>query len=68
MANHSCYLPTLYAEWLREQGVENDHIITINLEDRLNKKLRNPDVLLDYIDSKLTDDAVHYIMIDEIHL
>ena len=62
----SFLLSTLYANWLREQGVENDHIIMINLEDRRNKKLRDPDALLDYIDSKLTDDAVHYIMIDEI--
>ena len=62
----SFLLSTLYAGWLREQGVENDHIITINLEDRRNRKLRDPDALLDYIDSKLTDDAVHYIMIDEI--
>ena len=62
----SFLLSTLYAGWLREQGVKDDHIITINLEDRRNKKLRDPDVLLEYIDSKLTDDAVHYIMIDEI--
>lgn len=62
----SFLLSTLYAEWLKEQGVPNDHIITINLEDRRNKNLRNPDMLLDYIDSKLTDDAIHYIMIDEI--
>jgi len=62
----SFLLSTLYAGWLKEQGVENDHIITINLEDRRNKKLRDPDALLEYIDSKLTDDAVHYIMIDEI--
>ncbi|MBD5196105.1 MAG: ATP-binding protein [Bacteroidales bacterium] len=62
----SFLLSTLYANWLREQGVENDHIIMINLEDRRNKKLRDPDALLDYIDSKLTDDALHYIMIDEI--
>lgn len=62
----SFLLSTLYAEWLKEQGVANDHIITINLEDRRNKELRDPDALLEYIDSKLTDDTVHYIMIDEI--
>lgn len=62
----SFLLSNLYAGWLREQGVGNDHIIIINLEDRRNKKLRDPDALLEYIDSKLTDDAVHYIMIDEI--
>ncbi len=62
----SFLLSTLYAQWLRDQGVKNDRIITINLEDRRNKSLRDPDALLEYIDSKLTDDAVHYIMIDEI--
>lgn len=62
----SFLLSTLYAGWLRDQGVKNDHIVTINLEDRRNKKLRDPDALLEYIDSKLCDDAVHYIMIDEI--
>ena len=62
----SFLLSTLYSGWLREQGVESDHIITINLEDRRNKELRNPDVLLKYIDSKLTDGDIHYIIIDEI--
>lgn len=64
----SFLLSTLYAGWLREHGVKSDHIITINLEDRRNKKLRDPDALLEYIDSKLNDDTIHYIMIDEIQL
>lgn len=64
----SFLLSTIYANWLRSQGVPDDHIIDINLEDRRNKRLRNPDELLTYIDSKLTDDSVHYIMIDEIQL
>jgi len=62
----SFLLSTLYANWLKDQGVDVNHIITINLEDRRNKKLRDPDVLLEYIDSFLTDDSMHYIMIDEI--
>ena len=51
----SFLLSTLYAGWLRGQGVENDHIITINLEDRRNKKLRDPDALLDQIELEVTD-------------
>lgn len=62
----SYLLSTLYADWLKGQGVDGNHIITINLEDRRNKKLRDPDALLEYIDSFLTDDSMHYIMIDEI--
>lgn len=64
----SFLLSTIYAKWLKDQGVDNEHIIDINLEDRRNKPLRDPDVLLAFIDSKLTDDKMHYIMIDEIQL
>ena len=48
----SFLLSDLYAEWLKSQGVEDDHIININLEDSRNKYLRDPDVLLGHIDSK----------------
>lgn len=64
----SFLLSTLYAGWLKEQGVSDDHIIDINLEDRRNKSLRDPDNLLAFIDSKIKDDDMHYIMIDEIQL
>lgn len=64
----SFLLSTIYTRWLKDQGIDSSHIININLEDRRNKNLRDPDELLEYIDSKLTDDNVHYIMIDEIQL
>lgn len=62
----SFLLSTIYADWLKEQGVDDTHIIQINLEDRRNRSLRNPDALLAFIDSRIKDDAMHYIMIDEI--
>lgn len=64
----SFLLSVIYANWLRNQGIDDSHIINISLEDRRNKELRDPDALLAYIDSKLTDSKVHYIMIDEIQL
>lgn len=64
----SFLLSTIYAGWLREQGIDSDHIININLEDRRNKRLRDPDELLAFIDSKLIDKSMHYVMIDEIQL
>lgn len=64
----SFLLSTIYANWLKNHGIDDSHIININLEDRRNKRLRDPDELLSYIDSKLTDDKVHYVMIDEIQL
>lgn len=56
----------LYSEWLRQQGVDDSHIIHIDLEDRRNKALRDPDNLLAYIDGKMIDDSMYYIMVDEI--
>ena len=64
----SFLLSKIYADWLRKEGVDDKHIITINLEDRRNKELRNPDNLLAYIDSHLKDGNMHYVMIDEIQL
>lgn len=57
---------TLYSEWLASQGVSADKIIKINLEDRRNRELRNPDTLLEFIDSKIEGDEMHYVLIDEI--
>ena len=56
----------LYTEWLKQQGVDASHIILIDLEDRRNKELRDPDNLMNYIDSKMIDDRMYYIMVDEI--
>ena len=56
----------LYTQWLEQQGVDTSHIIHIDLEDRRNKALRDPDNLLAHIDGKMTDSNMYYIMIDEI--
>lgn len=62
----SYLLFVLYTEWLKQQGVKSSHIIHIDLEDRRNKKLRDPDNLMNYIDIKMKDDDMYYIMVDEI--
>ena len=58
----------LFADWLEAEGVSSDHIIKIDLENRRNKSLRNPDNLLVFIDSKMIDKEMYYILIDEIQL
>lgn len=62
----SFLLSTIYTDWLKEQGVDDSHIIHINLEDRRNLPLRDPDSLLEHIDSRINDSSMHYIIIDEI--
>ena len=58
----------LFADWLEAEGVSSDHIIKIDFENRRNKSLRNPDNLLEFIDSKMIDNEMYYILIDEIQL
>ena len=59
----------IWHNWLLEHGVTNSHIIEIQLDDFRNRRLRKPDALLDYIDSKVVDDVnPYYIVLDEVQL
>ncbi len=58
----------IFQNYLKSKGVDSQHIIQVNLENRRNKKLRNPDVLLEYIDSLMTDSQMYYILLDEVQL
>ena len=64
----SFLLFNIFHNHLLGQGVQEDHIIEVNLEDRRNKRLRNPDTLLEYIDSRMNDTEMYYILLDEIQL
>ncbi len=58
----------LFNNYLKSNGVDDKHIIKVNLENRRNKKLRNPDALLEYIDAQLIDQDMYYILLDEVQL
>lgn len=58
----------LFKEFLLSQGVSEDHIVGINLEDRRNKRLRDPDALLEHIDKQMRDGSMYYILLDEVQL
>ena len=64
----SYLLFNLFSDALKNEGVDEQHIIKVNLEDRRNKALRDPDKLLEYIDGHLKDDKMHYILLDEVQL
>ena len=62
----SYLLFNLFCQHLKEEGVAEDHIIKVDLEDRRNKALRNPDALLNHIDNRMTDQQMYYILLDEV--
>ena len=64
----SYLLFNLFTDALKAKGVDEENIVQINLEDRRNKSLRDPDKLLAYIDSRLKDNKMYYILLDEVQL
>lgn len=58
----------IFKHYLHDFGIDEEHIIAIDLEDRRNKKYRDPDNLLEYIDSKMQDDKMYYILLDEVQM
>ena len=64
----SFLLFNLYKQNLLYRGIPANHIIEVNLEDRRCKKLRDPDAILEYIDSQIKDSDRYFILLDEIQL
>lgn len=64
----SYLLNVLFYHYLLDNGVTDDHIIRIDLEDRMNKELRNPDTMLRYVHERIKDKNLYYIIIDEVQL
>ena len=64
----SYLLFNIFKNYLLEHGVITSHIITIELDQRKNKKYRDPDTILDYIESLIEDDEQYYIMLDEVQM
>lgn len=56
----------LFYNYLKEQGVDDKHIIKLALDDRKNKKYRNPDELYYYVQAQILDDNPYYILLDEV--
>lgn len=64
----SYLLRVLFKNYLIANGTKEDHIIELDFENRRNKKYRDPDLLIEFIDSKMVDQDMYYILLDEIQL
>ncbi len=58
----------IFKKYLLQNNVPESHIISIILDKREERVYRNPDVILEYIKSKIIDSDNYYILIDEIQL
>lgn len=64
----SFLLSELFHEHLNSIGVDDDHIIEIALDDRANAAYRDPDKILAYIKSRITDRGSYYVLLDEVQM
>ncbi|MBS6580211.1 MAG: ATP-binding protein [Clostridiales bacterium] len=66
----SVLLFDLFYEYLLSQGVQEDHIIKIELDQRRYYKFRNPIILCEYIEDFVSKkkDEKFYLFIDEVQL
>lgn len=58
----------IFYRHLKSMGIDDQHIVRIDLEDRRNKSLRDPDALLAFIDNKMIDNDMYYIILDEVQM
>lgn len=58
----------IFTSYLKENGVKENHIISVDLEDFKNKPLRQPENLYAYVESRMTDNDIYYILLDEIQM
>ena len=62
----SYLLKSLFHNHLLSEGVDESHIIEVDLEDRVNKELRDPDALLAFVKSKIVDQQLYFVILDEV--
>ena len=62
----SYLLNVIFKNYLIKQGIDEEHILQLSLDENKNKKYLDPDVLDEYIRSLIKDKNKYYILLDEI--
>ena len=57
----------LYIDYLKSIGIDDNHIISINLEDPDNE-FDNYKKLYDFVNKKIQDDDMYYVFLDEVQV
>lgn len=58
----------LFHSHLNKNGIDDNHIIEVALDDLANIELRDPLKLLAYIKGKITDSGQYYVLLDEVQM
>lgn len=58
----------IFTSYLADNDITPEHIIKVDLEDYKNRAMRNPDNLYAYVESRITNDGMYYILLDEVQM
>ena len=58
----------IFKAYLLNTGVDEAHIIELELDRRENRQYRDPDAILDYIKSRIVDREPYFILLDEVQM
>ena len=64
----SYLLFSIFYRHLLNEGIKEDHIIRIALDDFENRKLRDPETLYNNVKNKIIDNDMYYLLLDEIQM
>lgn len=62
----SYLLDPIYKNYLLSNGVDENHIIKLELDSIENEEYTNPKKIYEYVMKKITDDNMYYIILDEV--
>lgn len=62
----SFLLDPIFKNHLIAEGVKDDHIIKLDLDERKNRAYLDPDALDEYIRSLIVDGEMYYVLLDEV--
>ena len=62
----SYLLDPLFTDYLKSTGVDDEHIIKLELDREKNKEYLDSKKLDDYVRSKIKDNDMYYIILDEV--
>ncbi len=64
----SYLLFSIFSDYLKTQGIDESHIISVKLDDWENRSLCDPDNLYSYVKSRIVDSGNYFLLLDEIQL
>jgi len=62
----SYLLFNLFVQYLIDNGFSDDHIIRIELDRKTHMVYRSAEAIIQYVDSRITDDSEYCLLIDEV--